>query len=128
MNPMTDLQLAVAVRIRKFLGDGPATDRAERARRLLEEALELAQAEDVDQAMAERILARVYSRPKGDPEIEGGDVGITWIAWCSSFGSAFEGLVERRLETTASMRARIRASACQKHLEGIGLPPDEEIR
>lgn len=61
-------------------------DRKERAARLLEEALELAQAEGVDTDAAGRIYLRVYSRPAGGPVQEAAAVGLCLLAWASSAG------------------------------------------
>jgi uncharacterized protein YfiM (DUF2279 family) len=47
-----------------------AMNRNERAARILEEALELAQAEGVTQETADRLVARVYGRPAGEPKGE----------------------------------------------------------
>ncbi len=54
-----------------------AIRRDERASRFLEEALELAQVEGVSEAMAETILARVYSRSCGDVTREIGQAQLT---------------------------------------------------
>ena len=63
---------------------------AERGGRLLEEALEMAQAAGLPQAKAERILAYVYGRPPGDPSQEAGGVGVTLLALCASLGLSAE--------------------------------------
>jgi hypothetical protein len=50
---------------------GPvAESKHERVCRILEEALELAQAEGVPEDTARKILARAYSRPVGEPRAE----------------------------------------------------------
>lgn len=58
----------------------------ERAGRLLEEALELAQACELPADKAAHILAYVYGRDAGDPAQEAGGVGITLLALCASLG------------------------------------------
>jgi hypothetical protein len=59
-------------------------DRKERASRIVEEAIELAQAEGVDSTIVTAITTRVYSRPVGLPSQEGAGVRLTWLAWCST--------------------------------------------
>lgn len=49
-----------------------ALDRHERALRFIEEAIELAQALEIDPSTIDAIAARVFSRPAGDPEREFG--------------------------------------------------------
>jgi hypothetical protein len=61
-------------------------DRTKRALRLLEEALELYQAEGGDVAQATALADRVFSRPSGDPALEAGGVGVTLLSYCASAG------------------------------------------
>lgn len=58
----------------------------ERALRLLEEAVELAQAEGVEVAQAQQVLARTYSRPPGLPAQEAGGCFVTLLAYCATKG------------------------------------------
>lgn len=61
-----------------------------RARRFIEEALELAQACGVEQEKARAILDHVYSRPPGDPYQEVGGVGMTLLPLCEMIGISAE--------------------------------------
>lgn len=124
MTTLEILRIRVALRIKNFLGVKAALDRRERARRLVEEAIELAQAEGVPEHEVALIAQRVFSRPIGDPVTEGGDVGLTYLAWTHAAGLDMHALVTKRLDETANMRARIRASAAAKAQAGIGLPPE----
>ncbi len=54
-----------------------ATDRLERAARFIEEALELVHAENMPRDTVERIVDRVYSRPRGDVAKEIGQAAAT---------------------------------------------------
>jgi hypothetical protein len=54
----------------------------ERAIRLLEEAVELAQSECVPRIAAERVIARVFDRPGGNPRKEASQVALTLGAYC----------------------------------------------
>lgn len=57
-------------------------DPKERAMRLLEEALELAQAEDIELFDVSRLGVHVYSKPKGERWQEAAGVAVTFIAYC----------------------------------------------
>ena len=63
-----------------------ARNRDERAARLVEEAIELAQAEGVPLAVIERIAAHVYSKPAGDPVAELQGVALTLDACAENAG------------------------------------------
>lgn len=63
-----------------------ALDRQERAKRLLEEAMELAQAEGVPDLVVHRIEARVYSRPPGDTKREIGQTMSTLAVLAANLG------------------------------------------
>jgi len=63
-------------------GASVASDPTERARRFIEEAIELAQACGLTFAEVHRIVARVYERPKGLIVQEIGGVGVTLLALC----------------------------------------------
>ncbi len=56
----------------------------ERACRLLEEAIELAQAEGVDRQLIELSVAYIYERPPGDLIREGGGVALGLYGWAAS--------------------------------------------
>lgn len=61
-------------------------DRQERARRMLEEANEGAQAVDVSREMAHRIVDYVHDKPKGEVRQEIGGIGITLLAFAHACG------------------------------------------
>lgn len=58
----------------------------ERAIRLVEEAVELAQAEGVTLGMVRRVTDEVYMKAPGDPAQEAGGVGTTLLAYCQAKG------------------------------------------
>ena len=58
----------------------------ERARRLLEEAIELAQAEGVTREDVNTHADYIYAKEPGDPKQELGDVGLTLLAYAESRG------------------------------------------
>lgn len=57
---------------------------SERALRLAEEAIELAQAEGVDCALVESTVKRIYQRPAGDPMQEYNQVALLTEAYGAS--------------------------------------------
>lgn len=59
---------------------------AERARRLVEEAIELCQAEHVDEAQVHAIVRHVYGKPVGKATQEAAGVGVTLLAYCAAAG------------------------------------------
>lgn len=75
--------------VRDVFGDNTFTIH-ERISRFIEEAIELAQAEDFPKEDIERILNHVYTKVKGKPITEAGDVGITLLAYCACAGFSAE--------------------------------------
>ena len=70
--------------VRETFGDENAAP-VERARRLLEEALELAQATGVSREDATKLAAHVYAkRPRATRRRKAGGVGVTLLAYCES--------------------------------------------
>lgn len=94
----------------------------ERARRFIEEAIELAQAVGLVEEEVGRILARAYSRPAGQPHQEVGGTRVSLAALCAAIGldETLEG--ERELERISApgMRERMRARQAEKRAEGVG--------
>ena len=78
---------------------------SERALRLLEEALELAQAEGIPARMARRVLARTYKSAPGDPEVEGAQVGFTLLAWAQSHSLNAARITRRELARVQTVTA-----------------------
>jgi hypothetical protein len=88
--------------VMKTFGIAIFWDRRERARRFLEEALELVQAMELGKAEVHRLVNRVYSRPAGEVAQEIGGVGVTLHALCSREGHDFDLVFEdefRRIES-----------------------------
>lgn len=65
-------------------GPASANDLPNRAARVAEEAIELAQCEGVPQAQVQKILERVYSRPKGERRQEAAGVFATLIIYAKA--------------------------------------------
>ena len=92
-------QLTVERWARRVLGDDIFDNTKERALRLVEEALELAQALEVDVGDLHRLVDYVYARPVGDPAQEVAGTMVTLYAVAASAGidadTAFENEVLR---------------------------------
>lgn len=89
-----------------------ARNRDERAARLVEEAVELAQAEGVPLAVIERIGRHVYSKPPGDPIAELQGVALTLDACAENLGDTVAAATEREL---ARVRSRSVSEWKQRH-------------
>lgn len=107
-------------RIRQWIMDTYGVEcllsRSERAARVLEEALELAQAEGIDEAFANKILARAYARPTGDPRQEFAGIGVTLLAYATATGMDLDYEVGAEIQRVESLdKEKLRA----KHQEKV---------
>ena len=71
---------------RRAFGKESQEDRGKRALRVLEEAIELFQAEGGLRTQADVLLDRVYSRAAGEPHQEVGGLSVTLLSYCSAAG------------------------------------------
>lgn len=69
--------------VKECFGEVCANDGPERGARVLEEAIELAQAAGLPIEKARHILGHVYSKPLGDLAQEVGGLSITLLAFCA---------------------------------------------
>ncbi len=88
----------------------------ERAARLLEEVVELAQAAGLSRHLAFSVFDHVYGKPPGEPAQEAGGVGVTLLAYCESVGLSADGEEAREFARVlatdpAHFRARHNAKA-----------------
>ena len=108
---------------------GP-TSPQERLKRLLEEAVELAQSEDISKSEAQQIVEYVYSRPKGDPEQEVGGLCVCILAYCELKGYLASVLEKRECRRVLKKDPEhFRERHNKKAEAGIALPvaiPSEE--
>lgn len=88
--------------------------RAERAARIVEEALELAQAEGLTPEIAHRLVGRVYSRPVGEPHLEAGGLGVCLLVYGKTAG----------IDVVESIRQEV------SRIEGLSATPEglDELR
>lgn len=82
-------QIAILAWVRDTFGM-PAAEVPERVRRLVEEVVELAQAEGLPLEAIKDIAHHVYSKPPGEPTQEIGGVCTTLLAYCASKNVSME--------------------------------------
>lgn len=93
----------------------------EGALRVLEEALELAQAEGVTPEEAARLQTYVYGRPVGDPGQEVGGVRVALLSYAAGKGlSADQAEQEEIRRVLAKPPQAVRARNREKHAAGVG--------
>ncbi len=106
-------------------GDGVANSPPERASRVLEEAIELAQAAGIDLAGALKLVMHVYSKPAGEPAQEAGGLGVTLLAYCESIKlSADRAEADEINRILARPIEHFRARHAAKAAAGIATPPE----
>jgi len=87
----------------------------ERAMRVLEEAVELAQAEGITHAQVIRQAAHVFARPAGEPAQEAAGVAVCLFGWCASRGHRLMDLATAEIERIeAKPLEQIRGSLARK--------------
>lgn len=107
------------------------TSRRERALRIAEEAIELAQAEGIERTQTAALVEHVYDRPVGDPDQEAAGIGVCLLAWAACTGRAIHQLIERELTRVESLpRERFLARRQEKITSGLSatsLPADAVV-
>lgn len=87
----------------------------ERAMRLLEEAVELAQAEGITPDQARAQMAHVYQRAAGEPAQEAAGVAVCLLGWCAATGHRLDALALAEIERIeAKPIEQIRGSLARK--------------
>lgn len=110
----TRLEQRTAAWVRTRIGERHMHSR-ERAMRLLEEAIELAQAENISSDAVRRQVDHVYCRPPGEPAQEASGVATCLFAWCAATGNTVVGLATSELERIeAKPLDQIRGSLARK--------------
>ncbi len=92
----------------------------ERAMRLLEEAIELAQAEGITWGQAKKQVGHVYSRPNGEAYQEAGGVAVCLLGWCASRG-------ERMLDVALTEVERIEAKPIEQIRGSLARKADSDL-
>src|ERR1700688_5025117 len=102
---------------------GMAIDRTERAMRFLEEAIELAQSEDISQIEIARIICRVFPRPPGNAAVEIGQCMVTLECLAENIGVSADEECDRefaRVKTISNLKWRQRQNAKEVDLDDCG--------
>lgn len=106
---------------------GTGHDRRERAMRLLEEAIELAQAEGIGEAEANRVVSYVYRKEIGKPDQEAAGVGVCLLAWAHAAERDLWPLIDREIDRIHSKAAdHFRDCQNTKAAAGIGVHATSE--
>jgi len=95
---VVDYQERVKLWLFQCFGEDVARDKAERAFRFMEEALELVQAIGLSREDVYRCVAYTYSRPVGEINQEIGGVGFTLAALCFASGLNLVEAMETEIE------------------------------
>jgi hypothetical protein len=92
----SDRERRVAEWIRTRIGEVNLQPR-ERAMRILEEAIELAQAEGITHEQVQRQAGYVFSRSAGDPLQEASGIAICLLGWCAATENTFDALADAEI-------------------------------
>lgn len=102
----------------------PALRAAERGRRMLEEATELAQAVGVTSAEAAAIQEHVFSRPVGEVGQELGGASLTLLATAEALGfSVFDELMKELRRGESKPKSHWTARLAEKERLGLSQAP-----
>lgn len=112
-------QADAAALVASAFGSESATDPKRRAIRLIEEAVELAQAVGVSRTMIEVVTDEVFTKPPGDPAQEVGGVGLCLLTLADALGLSADGseatevarCVAKHAEDNSHFRERDKAKA-----------------
>ena len=120
---MRELQEQVGAWAKDTLGESVLQARKERALRVCEEAIELAQAEGIQQFMVTTLLERVYSRTIGVPYQEAAGIGVTLLAWAYAANIDLEHLIKDEIYRISEpeMRKKIREKQNEKAAAGVAM-------
>lgn len=94
----------------------------ERVTRVIEEALELAQAEGLSKDAAARLVEFVFSRPAGEPEQEASGLGMTLLSYCAVKDFDLIKIVRAELSrvSTPAVRLSVLRNHVRKVAAGVG--------
>ena len=98
-------QAEVAAWAARCFGTEEATSVPQRALRLLEEAIELAQASQVSRKLAKELVGYVYRRPVGEVAQEVGGLSVTLLAFAAAAGLSADGAERSEVTRVLSLPA-----------------------
>jgi hypothetical protein len=120
-------QAQVSSWVQSTWGYAVATSRQERAMRLLEEAIELVQAEHIHMSRVFSLAKHVYSKPVGNPAQEVGGISITLLAYCNALGINADDTERQELERVLSLPAEhFRERQAKKAAAGVAMEPNTD--
>lgn len=118
---INDLQHRCAAWVEKTFGISMLTDKEERGMRMLEEAIEVAQAIGVPRERAALLVNVVYDKPAGDVEQEIGGLGTTVLTLATTLGANFLETTEKEVSRIESLPAEhFRKRNVAKAAAGVG--------
>jgi hypothetical protein len=98
----------------------------ERVARLLEEVVELAQAEGLSEEKAHALVAHVYGKPSGAIVQEVGGIGVTLLAYCGAAGISADGCEAAEVARVLALPAEhFRTRQNIKAAAGVSMPVEE---
>jgi len=101
----------------------PNMGRLERAARVIEEALEIAQAEGMTVADVAKLGNYVYSKPVGKPSQEAAGLGVALLAYCAAISVSADTVAAAEVERIFSKPAEyFRERHAAKAAAGVALP------
>lgn len=108
--------------VRRAFGNDAMTSKEERTARVVEEAIELAQAEGLHSDFVRRVLDRVYSRPAGEPEQEAAGLTVCLLAWAESRRVDLRAVALTEIERIEQpeVTAKIQRKQAEKAAAGTG--------
>jgi hypothetical protein len=122
-------QVEVEKFVRTNFGDKCFDDLEERTARVLEEAIELYDAEhkkrDAARAAAHKLVDHVFDQRKGSVNQELGGLTITALAYCAAKGVRMDKAAETEIRRVLSLsKEHFRKNQQAKASAGVALPPD----
>ncbi len=114
---MSSIQKRISTWVVEMFGEESLSDKDERVLRVLEEALELAQALGITREKASSLADRVYSRPVGEPVQKVSGVGITIFAMAESLG--VDALQVMETEYARISDPNLKTKILKKHLDKV---------
>jgi hypothetical protein len=116
----------IAEFVTKTWGAANFTSDVERTVRVVEEAIEFAQANGLAEVFVKMLAGYVYNRLPGAPVNEAAGLGVTLIAWCHSRGIDLDDITLTELARVKSIhRDALRAKQHEKFLAGFGIDAEE---
>lgn len=105
---------------KRTFGSRIASSVHERSLRVVEEAIELAQSEGVDEALLHKLVSNIMARPKGKPFQEVGGVAVTLLIYCEQQHLDLEWCMQEELQRILGKDPQaFRDRMAQKEREGV---------